>query len=127
MGPPGAAGMPSPTASAPGQPPFGSSPVSQPTPNRGQEAAGMARLSLIVKLMQETLPLIGATSEPGQALLKSLSSLSKHAPPGSVPADVQKNTLQSLLQRQQQMAPQVAAMRAMQSGGGAPPMPMGQG
>ena len=87
----------------------------------------MARLSLIVKLMQETLPLIGAASEPGQALLKSLTSLSKHAPPGSVPAGVQQNTMQSLLQRQQQMAPQVAAMRAMQAGGGAPSMPMGQG
>ena len=42
-------------------------------------------------------------------------------------ANVQQNTMQSLLQRQQQMAPQVAAMRAMQAGGGVPSMPMGQG
>jgi hypothetical protein len=87
----------------------------------------MARLALIVRLMQETLPLIGVGSEPGQALLKALTSLSKHAPPGSVPAGVQQNTLQSLLMKQQQMAPQIAAMRAAQAGGGAPQMPAGQG
>jgi len=84
----------------------------------------MARMSLIVQLMQETLPLIGVASEPGQAMLKALTSLSKHVPPGSVPQGVQQNTLQSLMMKQQQMAPQIAAMRAMSGGGGgAPPMP----
>jgi len=131
--PPGGAGAP-PTSpgvggGAPGQPPFGSSPVSQPVPNRGQEAAGLSRLAVVVRLMEETVPLLGVGSEPGQAVLKALNSLAKHVPPGSVPPGVQTSTMQRLLSQQQQNAPQVAAMRAMQAGpqapagGGAPPAP----
>jgi len=120
MAPPGG-------GSAPGQPPFGSSPVSQPVPNRGMEAAGMSRLSVIVRLMEETVPLLGVGSEPGAALLKALNSLAKHAPPGSVPSGVQSSTMQAMMQKAQQQGPQIAAMRAAQPGapGGAPP-PQGQ-
>jgi len=79
--------------------------------------------------MEETVPLLGVGSEPGQAVLKALNSLAKHVPPGSVPPGVQTSTMQRLLSQQQQNAPQVAAMRAMQAGpqapagGGAPPAP----
>lgn len=108
--------------SAPGQPPFGSSPVTQPVPNRGQEAAGVSRLGVIVRLMEETIPLVGVGSEPGQALLNALKSLAKHVPPGAVTSGVQQSTLQHLAQQKQQMGPQIAAMRAAQPmPGGAPP------
>ena len=113
-------------AAASGQPPFGSSPVSQPVPNRGHEAAGLSRLGVIVKLMEETIPLLGVGSEPGKDLVKALSSLAKHVPPGAVSPGIQQSTMEKLMLQQKQMAPQVAAMRAMQPGqpqpgAGAPP------
>ncbi len=109
--------------SQPGQPPFGSSPVSQPAADRGREAAGMSRLGVIVRLMEETVPLLGVGSEPGQAMLKALNSLAKHVPPGSVTPGVQQSTMQRLMQQQQQMGPQVAAMRAMGQQPGQPAQP----
>ena len=115
--------------SAPGQPPFGSSPATQPAANRGREAAGLSRLSVIIKLMEETIPLLGVGSEPGRDLVKALSNLAKHIPPGSVSPGVEQSTMQKLMAQQKQMAPQVAAMRAMQqpqqpqAGAGAPPSP----
>lgn len=112
--PMGATPAPAPVGAgtAPGQPPFGSSPVSQPTPNKGHEAAGLSRLAVIVQLMTETVPLLGASSEPGQALLKALNALAKHAAPGSVSPGVQQSTMERLLAQQKQMGPQIAAMRA---------------
>lgn len=109
----------------PGQPPFGSSPVTQPTPNRGHEAAGMSRLSVIVKLMEETIPLLGVGSDAGKALVKALNDLAKQVPAGSVSPGIQQSTMERLLQQQKQAGPQIAAMRAatagQQPGAGAPP------
>ena len=124
---PGTPAAPPPGAGAPtGQPPFGSSPVSQPVPNRGHEAAGLSRLSVIIKLMEETIPLLGVGSEPGKDLVKALSNLAKHVPAGSVSPGIQQSTMEKLMAQQKQMAPQIAAMRAMQPGqaqpgAGAPP------
>ena len=59
---------------APGQPPFGSSPVQMPTPDRGNQAAAMAQLSWAVKILEGALPLLGATSEPGQAVMTALKA-----------------------------------------------------
>ena len=106
---------------ASGQPSFGSSPVSQPVPNRGHEAAGLSRLGIIVKLMEETIPLLGAGTEPGKDLLKALSALVKHVPAGAVTPGVQQATLEKLIQANKQTGSQVATLRAMQGGGGAPP------
>ena len=100
----------------PGQPPFGSSPVTQPTPNRGHEAAAMSRLSVIVKLMEETIPLLGVGSDPGKDLVKALNTLAKHVPAGSVSPGIQQSTMERLLQQQKQAGPQIAAMRAAQTG-----------
>ena len=85
------------------------------------EAAGASRLAVIVRLMEETIPLLGVGTEPGQALLKALNSLAKHVPPGTVPPGVQQSTMQALMMKQQQAAPQIAAMRAQ--AGGVPPAP----
>lgn len=118
--PPNPAASPSPqgvgAGTAPGQPPFGSSPVTQPTPNRGHEAAGLSRLSIIVRLLEEAIPLLGAGSDPGKDAVKALGNLAKHIPPGSVTPGIEKSTMERLMQQQQQNAPQIAAMRAMQAG-----------
>ena len=116
--PPGAG-----AGSAPGQPPMGSSPVSQPVPNKGREAAGLSRLSVIIKLMEETVPLLGVGSEPGKDLVKALSSLAKHVPPGAVTPGVQQSTMEKLMNQQKQMGPQIQQMRAAQAG--QPPAPPG--
>jgi hypothetical protein len=76
------------------------------------EAAGLSQLAVVVRLLEKLIPLLGVGTEPGQAALKALNSLAKHVPPGSVPSGVQQTTLQSLMQQQQQAAPQIAAMRA---------------
>ena len=112
----------------PGQPPFGSSPATGPTQNQGMMAAGMARLSLILRLAEETLPLLGSQSEPGQDLVKCIGIMAKHLQPGSVSPVAENNAMQSVMLKSQQMAPLMAAMRqkAMQQPpnvGAVPPPP----
>jgi hypothetical protein len=84
------------------------------------EAAGLSRLAVVVRLLEQIVPLLGVASEPGKDVIKSLNTLAKHVPQGSVPPGVQQSTLQSLMQQNQQMQPQIAAIRAMQ-GGAQPP------
>ena len=118
---PQAAPAASPTS--PQQPPFGQSPASQPTPNRGFEAAGLQRLGLIVQQLQEILPQVGAGSDVGQAVLKSLTSLSKFVPPGSVTPAGQKQQIEQMMQKQQQGNQQMqmlAQQRQAGAGGGQP-------
>ena len=99
---------------APGQPPHGSSPVSQPTANRGMEAAGLSMLSVIVRLLEKAVPMLGVGSEPGKDVLKALNSLARHVPAGSVSPGIQQSTMEQLMAQQKQMAPQISALRAMQ-------------
>lgn len=100
-------------------PPAGGSPATMPTANAGQQAAGIARLSIAVKVLEETVPLLGVGSEAGKDALKALNTLSKHVPPGSVSPGIEANSAAQIMQRQRQMAPQIAALRA--AGGGGPP------
>lgn len=117
----------SPDTATPGQPPIGSSPATQPVANRGLQAAGLATLSVVVRLLTEkVLPSLGATSEAGRDVLKALTSLSKHVTPGSVSTGVEQTALTALQNASRQAAPQIAAMRAAQpAAGGAPPPPGG--
>jgi len=71
ISPPAAA----PQGAQPQQAPFGSSPATGPTPNKGYEAAAMQRVGVLVKQMTEILPQVGATSDLGQALMKSITAL----------------------------------------------------
>ena len=104
---------PSPT----GQPPVGSSPATGPVPNKGLEAAGMARLGMVVRLLESIVPQLGAGTEAGKDVLKALTSLSKHIPPGAVSPGVEQTSLMKLMQDQRQQQPQIAAMRAAMAGG----------
>lgn len=112
---------PSPNPSAPqGQPPVGSSPATGPVPNKGQEAAGMAKLGLAIRLLESIVPQLGAGTEAGRDVLKALTSLSKHLPPGAVSPGVEKTSLMNMMQSQRQQQPQIAAMRAAMAGGQSP-------
>jgi hypothetical protein len=113
-----APGVPSPQAAPQGQPPSaGSSPVSQPVPNQGHQAAGMAKLAMIVRLMEQTIPMLGAGSEAGRDLLQATSRLAKHVSSGSVSQGSENTAVQNLAAQQRQMQPIIAQMRQ----GGQPP------
>jgi hypothetical protein len=123
---------PAPGAAPPGgqpqQPPFGQTPATGATPNKGYEAAGLQELGVIVKQMEKILPQLGASSEPGQAILKALNSLVKFVPAGSVTPAAQKNSIEAQQRNMAQNNQQMMALkqRMMQGqGGGGQPQPQG--
>lgn len=120
--------MPTPNPTAPGapqQPPFGQTPVTGPTPNKGFEAAALKRVGLVVKQLTETLQLAGATSDVGKDILKAINMLVKHVPSGAVtPADEKASLERMQMQNTQngQMQQQMKQGAAQGAGGqGAPP------
>ena len=114
-------GAPSAGSSQSGQPPFGSSPTTNPQASQGNEAAAVARVDVVIKLLSQTLPLAGAASELGSAVMHCINKLSKYVPTGQVSPGIQQSQIQSLLAKQQQAGPQIAAMRG--GGGGKSPLP----
>ena len=114
--PPGAGGA------RPGQPPFGSSPATNPQASQGNEAAAVARIDVVVKLLAQTLPLAGTASELGGTIMDVLKKLQKYVPQGQVSPGLQQSQIQALLAKQQQAGPQIAQMRgAPGAGAGGPP------
>lgn len=101
----GGAGATPPQASGP-------NPASAPVANQGQNAAGVAMIGIIIKLMERAIPLLGSGSEAGQALVKGLSSLSKHAPVGGISPGIEAAELQKLQMQQRQHAPAHLAQQA---------------
>jgi hypothetical protein len=130
--------MPTPAPAAPGaappggqpqQPPFGQTPATGSTPNKGYEAAGMQKLGVVVKQLESILPELGASSEAGQAVLKALNSLVKFVPAGSVTPAAQKNSIEAQQRSMQQNNQQMMALKqrmAQGAAGGGQPQP-GQG
>lgn len=112
-----------------GQPPFGVSPASGPTPNKGLEAAALQRLGSIVKQLTDLLALTGAMSDTGKAVLDVLPKLTKLVPPGSVSPASEKNNIEQMAmkntqQNQQMQALKQQQMQGAQGGGGQPPAQM---
>lgn len=96
---------------APHAPPFGQAAATQPTPNRGYEAAGLQRLGLVVQQLQEILPQVGAGSDVGQVILDSLKKLAKFVPPGSVTPAGQRQQIQNMMQKQAETNQQMQLLR----------------
>jgi hypothetical protein len=63
------------------------------------------------------IPALGASTEIGKDVLKSLSTLSKHVPPGSASQGTEASAMQKLMLQQKQQAPMLQAMQAMGQGG----------
>ena len=112
----------------------GLGPASMPVPNRGLEAAAMARLAVHVQALQTLLAVLPAGSDIARDVREAVNKVAKHVPPGSVSQGVQMTEAQRSLMQQRQQGPQIAAMRAAQMGqvpgggppgmgGGAPPQP----
>ena len=120
--------MPTAPAPQPGgqpqQPPFGSTGATAPTPNKGYEAAGLQELGVVVKQLEKLVPMMGASSEPGKAVLDALNKLVKFVPNGSVTPAAQKNSIEAqqrnMAQNNQQMQALQAMRQKMAQGGGAP-------
>lgn len=116
------AAPPAPDQSADSAPPFGSSPATGPVPNRGFEAAGLQQLGVVIKQLEGMIASLGAASPAGKDVLKALSILTKHVPPGSVSPAAQKNSLEQAMLKAASQNQQMQALKASQAGGaGAPP------
>jgi len=108
--------------------PFGASQATGPTPNKGFEAAGIQRLGMAVKILTETLPMVGVSSEIGQALMAVLPKLAKFVPPGTSTPASERNQMENMMMRNVQQGGQMQQLRAQMGqggapgGGGAPPM-----
>lgn len=111
--PPGAGG-----GAAPPTPPMGSSPATGPTANKGMEAAGLQKLGLVVRGLEQLLPMFGATSDIGQAVMSAIKSLAKHVPPGAVTPAAEKNQIEQLAMRHAQQGQQMQALRPPPGAGG---------
>jgi hypothetical protein len=90
---------------------MGVSPVTQPTPNKGHEAAGLQRLGLVVKQLGDLIPMLGVTSEPGMAVLEALRKLTKFVPSGSVNPAQEQNQLQNQMRQNAQNNQQMQMLR----------------
>jgi|SRR5215469_4091234 len=120
---------PSPVAGAgtlPGQPPFGSSPISAPVPHRGLQGEGVALISHAKQLLEKAIgtPGMGAETELGQAILKALEVLGKQLPEGVVTPGMERAGMEQFMLQHRQNAPMMNIMAAMGQGGapgGAPP------
>lgn len=70
---------------------------------------------MIVRLMEETIPLLGAGSEAGRDLLQATSRLAKHVSSGSGNQGVENAAMQNAMAAQRQNAEIMAQMRARQA------------
>lgn len=78
---------------------------------------------MIVKQLEELIPMFGSGSDQGKAVLDSLNKLAKFVPAGSVSPAAQKNQIESMAMKAQQANQQ---MQALKQGGGAGAQPGAQ-
>jgi hypothetical protein len=109
-----------PAAKQPGQAssaPMGQSQATQPTANRGSEAQALQQVAAAIKFLEQAMTAVGAASEMGKKIHKSLGGLIDLAPSGAVSPQGEKNAMQN---QAMQMAQQNRAMMQarMQGQGG---------
>lgn len=80
----------------------------------------MAQISMAIKLLEKALPMLGAGSAEGKDVMRALTTLSKHLPPGSVTPGIEQTQMQNFMSQQRQAQPQQAMMQALAAKGGAP-------
>ena len=105
-----------------GSPPMGSSPVSAPTGNPGQQANSLAKIREYVKGLSSELANLDPGSDPYKAVFDALGKLNKAIPPSAEVPGIQQQSLRNLQQQAAQSAPMQALMRSggAPGGGGAP-------
>lgn len=88
--------------------------ATMPTPNRGLEAAALAKLAVHVQAISMISGVLPAGSDAARDIREALNKMAKHVPPGAVSQGVQMSEAQRNMMQQRQMGPQIAAMRAAQ-------------
>lgn len=85
--------------------------------------AGKQKVAMAVKVLQDALPMYGASSDEGQTILDCLRKLGKMAQPGDVSQSGMQNGLMQQMLKAAQAGQTQKAMAAPQAGagGGAPP------
>lgn len=83
--------------------------------------AGKQKVAMAVKVLQDALPMYGASSDEGQTILDCLRKLGKMAQPGDVSQSGQINGLQQQMLKALQSGQTQKAIAAPQAGGGAAP------
>ena len=102
---------------------MGVSSATGPTPNKGYEAAAAQRLGLVIKQLEDLIPLAGATTDIGKACLDALNKLVKYVPAGSVSPASAKNNIEQMAMKNAQQNQQMQALK-QQQGGAQPPAQM---
>ncbi len=87
--------------------------------------AGLKMMGMGLMALEQAVPLLGAATEEGQAVLSTIQKIAKMVPPGTVtPADMM-TVMQKLMTQQQQFGQQMNQMRKQATQpaapGGAPP------
>ena len=83
--------------------------------------AGKQKLAMAVKVLQDALPMYGASSEEGQIVLDCLRKLGKLAMPGDVGnAGMQNGLMQMMMKNAQAGQQQKQLAQPPAAGGGAP-------
>ena len=104
---------------------MGSTPATGPTPNKGFEAAGLQRLGLVVKQLEQLVPMFGSGSEPGKAVLEALNKLAKHVPSGAATPGAERTNIDRMAMQNAQNNSAMQQMRQQQAGGAQPKPAMG--
>ena len=99
-------------------PALAAAPLASPTPNIGAHAQGMLLIAQGLESWKKAVAMLDPTSPLGQAVLKALKDVGKHA--GSPPQETQVNSLQSQLAEAKRNAMQRLAMQGMGQSQGAP-------
>lgn len=120
-GPEAGGGAPPPAgASAPPPPPgqgTGASPATQPTANRGIQAAAMARIGNVVQMLHMIAAALGPGHEAERQVMQAITALSKAVPAGSASEGLLRADLQKMQMQQRQNSANAMTMRQ----GGQPP------
>jgi hypothetical protein len=74
-------------------------------------------LGSVVKNLEELVPLLGAASDPGKAVLDALNKLVKFVPGGSVSPAAQKNNIEQMAMRNTRDNQQMQALQAQRQQG----------
>ena len=96
--------------------------VASPSPNAGKEAAAIGKVRQAISMLQSVVPDLDIASPLGEAVIKTIGSLSKHAPATQSQPGAGQQGLKDMLQKAMQGGPAAALQRSMM-GGQQPPQP----
>jgi len=94
--------------------------MTAPTPNRGMQGEGLSLVAEAKRMLEKALsmPGLGAETDIGQAILKSLEAIGKVLPEGTVTPGMRDAGMQQWMMQGRRENPMAAIIAALQGGGG---------